>query len=87
MDDTVRDVETGYLGAARLMDCLKHYRRNVPETTGEPGTPVHDEYSHGCDAFGGLAEIADRISTEFFTPPPPTIPAFHSFDPGMGTLG
>ncbi len=47
---------------ARLMECLKRYRRAVPDSTGEPGSPVHDEYSHGADAFGGLALIVDQIS-------------------------
>lgn len=49
---------------ARLMECLKRYRRAVPETTGEPGKPVHDEYSHGADAFGGLAMIVDKLVNE-----------------------
>lgn len=49
---------------ARLMECLKRYRRAVPETTGEPGHPVHDEYSHGADAFGGLAMVVDRLQND-----------------------
>ncbi len=48
----------------RLMTCLKHYRRGVPESTGEPGAPVHDEYSHGADAFGGLAMIVDKLRND-----------------------
>ena len=32
----------------RLQECLKRYRRAVSSSTGEPGAPVHDEYSHGC---------------------------------------
>lgn len=47
---------------ARLQDCLKRYRRGIPESTGEPGKPVHDEYSHGASAFGGLALIVDKIT-------------------------
>jgi phage terminase large subunit len=87
IDDTAREVSTGFLGAARLMECLKKYRRNVPETTGEPGTPVHDEFSHGCDAFGAVAEIVDKISSEFVMAAPPPLPAFHSTDAAMGPLG
>ena len=34
-----------------LLECLKRYRRSIPTTTGEPGTPVHDKFSHGADAF------------------------------------
>jgi phage terminase large subunit len=33
---------------ARLMNCLKRFRRGVPESTGEPGAPVKDEYRHGA---------------------------------------
>jgi phage terminase large subunit len=50
--------------AARLIDCLKRYRRSVPASTGEPGSPVHDEYSHGADAFRYLGVVADQLSNE-----------------------
>jgi hypothetical protein len=43
---------------------LKRFRRNVPASTGEPGNPVHDEYSHGADAFGGLAVIVDQLTND-----------------------
>jgi len=69
---------------ARLLDCLKRYRRGVPESTGEPGAPVHDEYSHGADAFGGLAMIVDKISNVADRSPRPTMQPYVSFDPGMG---
>lgn len=49
---------------ARLVECLKRYRRGVPTTTGEPGSPVHDEHSHGADAFRYLAVVADSLSNE-----------------------
>lgn len=64
VDDSRLDCDTGYLGAARLVDCLKRYRRAVPESTGEPGNPVHDEYSHGADAWRGLAMIVDQIRND-----------------------
>ena len=48
----------------RLIECLKRYRRTVPTTTGEPGNPVHDEFSHGADAFRYLALIADSMKNE-----------------------
>lgn len=48
----------------RLLDCLKRFRRAVPQTTGEPGNPVHDEYSHGADAWGGLAMIVDKLTND-----------------------
>jgi phage terminase large subunit len=50
--------------AARLIECLKRYRRNVPTSTGEPSVPIHDEYSHGADAFRYLAMVADKFSNE-----------------------
>lgn len=86
IDNTAKDVPTGYLGAARLMQCLERYKRNVPKSTEEPTGPVHDEFSHGCDAFGALAEIADKIKDDF-PAPPPRIAAYHNADAGMGVLG
>lgn len=50
--------------ADRLVQCLKRYRRNIPTTTGEPSTPIHDEYSHGADAFRYLALVAPQLSNE-----------------------
>ena len=50
--------------AARLLECLKRYRRNIPTTTGEPGAPVHDEYSHGADAYRYMAIVADKLTNE-----------------------
>ena len=50
--------------ALRLVDCLKRYRRSIPTTTNEPGSPLHDEYSHGADAFRYLATVADRMTND-----------------------
>lgn len=50
--------------ANRLIQCLKRYRRNIPTTTGEPASPVHDEWSHGADAFRYLALVAPQLSNE-----------------------
>lgn len=69
--------------AARLLTCLKRYRRGVPEATGEPGAPVHDEYSHGADAYGGLALIVDKLSNEPERQTP-KVDAFAPADPAMG---
>ncbi len=52
------------LKADRLVQCLKRYRRNIPTTTGEPASPVHDEYSHGADAFRYLALVAPQLTNE-----------------------
>lgn len=67
---------------ARLLDCLKRFRRGVPESTGEPGTPVKDEYRHGADAFGGLALTVDKITND--NAPRVEVPAFVPSDPAMG---
>lgn len=48
----------------RLVECLKRYRRSVPQSTGEPGSPIHDEYSHGADVFRYLSIVADEMSNE-----------------------
>ncbi len=60
--------------AERLVECLKKYRRAIPTTTNEPGNPVHDQYSHGADAWRGLAMIVGQIRNEsdqpkIFVPP------------------
>lgn len=41
--------------AARLIECLKRYRWNLSQKTGEAVGPLHDEFSHGADCFRYLA--------------------------------
>ena len=48
--------------AARLIECLKRYRRHINKTTQEASSPLHDEYSHGADAFRYTAIVADALS-------------------------
>jgi phage terminase large subunit len=48
----------------RLVECLKRYRRHVNQATNEPGAPVHDEFSHGADAFRYLAMCADSMTND-----------------------
>jgi phage terminase large subunit len=50
----------------RLVECLKRYRRQVNQQTGEPGQPLHDEFSHGADAFRYLAVSSDQMSNDTF---------------------
>lgn len=50
--------------ARRLIHCLKRYRRAISSVTNEPGSPLHDEYSHGADAFRYMAVVADRLVNE-----------------------
>ena len=49
---------------ARLVECLKRYRRHISHSTNEPGQPLHDEYSHGADAFRYLALCSDLLSND-----------------------
>lgn len=60
---------------ARLVECLKRYRRDIHTKTGEPTLPLHDEYSHGADAFRYLGQAVDRMASQFDAPmeeaPPP----------------
>lgn len=70
--------------ATDLMMCLKRYRRAVPETTGEPGRPVHDEYSHGADAYRGLAVCIDKIRNELDERPRLKIVEHRPLDPNIG---
>ncbi|WP_299643284.1 PBSX family phage terminase large subunit [Devosia sp.] len=50
--------------AGRLIECLKRYRRAINQTTNEPGHPVHDEFSHGADAFRYMAVCSDQLSND-----------------------
>lgn len=45
----------------RLIECLKRYRWNINSKTGEAVRPLHDEFSHGADAFRYLALVADQL--------------------------
>jgi len=56
--------------AKRLVECLKRYRRHINQTTNEPGAPLHDEFSHGADAFRYMALVADQLSNDSGAPPP-----------------
>lgn len=67
---------------ARLVECLKRFRRNVPESTGEPGAPVKDEYRHGADAFGYLGMVVEKLQNDQRTPVKVT--EFKPFDQGVG---
>jgi phage terminase large subunit len=44
-----------------LIECLKRYRRTLPNSTGEPGAPLHDEFSHGADAYRYAALAAPSM--------------------------
>jgi phage terminase large subunit len=48
----------------RLLECLKRYRWNINQKTGQGETPLHDEFSHGADAFRYLALTESDMSNE-----------------------
>jgi len=48
----------------RLLQCLKRYRRSINQATNEPGAPLHDEFSHGADAFRYVCLSVDQMSNE-----------------------
>lgn len=48
----------------RLVECLKRYRRSLNQQTGEPGAPVHDEYSHGADCWRYVAIASDDMTND-----------------------
>lgn len=49
---------------ARLIECLKRYRRAIPSTTNEPAGPLHDQYSHGADMTRYIAMAAPQMDNE-----------------------
>lgn len=49
---------------ARLVECLKRYRRSINAQTQEPGSPLHDEFSHGADCWRYVSVVADQMSNE-----------------------
>lgn len=55
-------------GVMRLIECLKRYRRGINARTGEPGAPLHDQYSHGADQFRYLCMVADQLSNGMTAP-------------------
>ncbi len=44
-----------------LIESLKRYRRHINTQTGAPGSPVHDDYSHGADMLRGLASNVKQM--------------------------
>ena len=48
----------------RLIECLKRYRWNINSKTGEAVQPLHDQYSHGADAFRYMALCVDDMTND-----------------------
>ncbi len=71
LDDGIRDTRMALAQmfidrekCARLIECLRRYRRSVPRRTGEPGGPLHDEFSHGADAVRYVAQATPLLDDE-----------------------
>lgn len=47
--------------AARLLECLKRYKRAINSRTDEGMKPLHDEYSHGADCFRYVAQSVEHM--------------------------
>lgn len=48
----------------KLVNSLKRYRRTINLQTNEPGAPLHDENSHGADAWRYCAIAAEQMSND-----------------------
>lgn len=62
----------------RLVECLKRYRRNIGQKTGEAGAPLHDEFSHGADSFRYMALCADQLKNQATKPKKPVNESAHT---------
>ena len=50
--------------AEPITDSLKRYRRAINSRTEEPGSPLHDDASHGADVYRYVAICADQMTNE-----------------------
>lgn len=50
--------------AGRLLQSLKKYRRQMNQSTGSFGAPLHDDASHDADAFRYLAVSESQLNNE-----------------------
>lgn len=46
---------------ARLLECLRRYRRAIHTKTDEPMAPLHDEFSHGADMYRYIGQAIDLM--------------------------
>ena len=51
-------------GGKRFLQCLKRFRRNVPETTGHPGPVLKDEFSHGGETWCYTAVVVEELTND-----------------------
>jgi phage terminase large subunit len=57
-------IESQTIGHHRLLECIKRYRRSVSRETQEPGSPLHDAFSHGADNLRYICANVDQMSNE-----------------------
>ena len=50
--------------AARLIDCLRRYRRSINSITGQPQGPLHDDASHAADCTRYMCLAADQMRND-----------------------
>lgn len=74
-------------GTARLMECLKRYRRTIPKSTNEPAAPLHDEYSHGADVIRHLGLVVEKLKNDEEWQQAPRVAGYRPADYGLGALG
>jgi hypothetical protein len=55
--------------AEKLIDCLQNYKYGINGTTGAFTQPVHDDSSHGADAFRYLAMCEGQMTNETWSGP------------------
>lgn len=53
----------------KLIDCLQNYKYGINQSTGAYTQPVHDDYSHGADAFRYLAMAEGLMTNETWGAP------------------
>lgn len=69
---------------ARLVECLKRYKRSINQSTNEPGAPIHDEFSHGADVWRYLSIVADSLKNENEERETADVANFEAIDHEMG---
>ena len=48
---------------ARLVECLRRYRRDISQKTNEPSGPLHDEFSHGADCARYIGQSVELMGS------------------------
>ena len=48
----------------QLVECVKRYKRGINKMTNTPGTPVHDDFSHGADNLRYICVNAESMRNE-----------------------